>query len=263
VPDRGVNPLLRNLLGCPPVDPNKFGLPVRPPRQFPESQMRAVSTINQTEAKNGNGHRQLVEALVGWVSFCSLSLLSRFVPLAVHLMAISGILFPLAWGKFTGNWTAMGFTRRNTGRAVRWGIGAGVATALIGFVTVKERSLAPDWGLQLAVGIPIWLLLASPFQEFFFRGWLQPRFENALGQRAGLLVATVGFTAWHYCFPLTARSSFPLYTLRGLVATFGAGLIYAYSFQRTRHILAPWLAHAVAGIMFVAIGAGGFIESAP
>jgi membrane protease YdiL (CAAX protease family) len=206
--------------------------------------------------------RALTEAIVGYAAFCAISLLSQVVPLALPLMVISGLTLPLAWGKRTGDWERMGFTRRNPGAAILWGSGAGVATSLIGFVTVPERSLPADLGLELAVGVPLWLLVASPFQEFFFRGWLQPRFENKIGKGLGLLVTTAGFTAWHYAWPLAAQSSVPLYTLRGLVATFGAGLIYGYSFQRTGSVVAPWLAHGCAGITFVIIGAGSFVGAA-
>jgi membrane protease YdiL (CAAX protease family) len=178
-------------------------------------------------------------------------------------MVLSGIALPLAWGRMTGNWEFMGFTRRNMGSAIGWGLAAGIATSLIGFVTLQERSLPPDLGLELAVGIPLWLLLASPFQEFFFRGWLQPCCEDRLGKGIGLLAATAALAVWHYCWPLAGQSSFPLYTLYGFVATFAAGLIYGYSFQRTGSIVAPWLAHAFAGIMFVFIGAGSFIGKSP
>jgi membrane protease YdiL (CAAX protease family) len=112
----------------------------------------------------------------------------------------------------------------------------------------------------------MWLLLASPFQEFFFRGWLQPRWVCALGRVPGLLLATVGFTGWHYLLPIfgeSARSSFPLHTARGLAATFAAGLVYGVGFQRTGSIVTPWLAHALAGIMFVALGAGRFLPAGP
>jgi membrane protease YdiL (CAAX protease family) len=207
--------------------------------------------------------RHLVEALLGYAVFCAISFLSLSLPLALPLMVLSGIALPLAWGKMTGNWAFMGFTGRNVGSAIRWGLAAGVATSLIGFVALQEHSLPPDLGLELAVGIPLWLLLASPFQEFFFRGWLQSRCEAGLGKGIGLLVATVAFTAWHYCWPLAAQSSFPLYTLLGFVATLAAGLIYGYSFQRTGSIVAPWLAHAFAGIMFAFMGAGSFVGQMP
>ena len=220
-------------------------------------------TVADRRTADGKASAHLLQALVGTAAFCALSLLSFAVPLAVSLMVLTGIALPLAWGRMTGTWDFMGFTRRNTGRALRWGLAAGLATSLIGLIVVPERSVPPDLGLELAVAVPIWLLLASPFQEFFFRGWLQPRFEDRFGRWPGLFLATAAFTAWHYCWPLASQSSFPLYTLHGLVATFAAGLIYGYSFQRTGSIVAPWLAHALSGIMFVVMGAGSFVGQVP
>lgn len=181
-------------------------------------------------------------------------------------MALVGLLAPLAWGMATGRWSEMGFTGHRLPGAVVWGLGTGLVSCLIGYLTVSERSLTSDAGRQLAVGIPMWLLLASPFQEFLFRGWLQPRWERALGRRWGLLVATTGFTAWHVLLPIfgaSAQSSFPLYSLKGLATTFAAGVAYGYGFQRTGNIVAPWLAHALSGIMFVAIGSGSFLPPGP
>jgi membrane protease YdiL (CAAX protease family) len=186
------------------------------------------------------------------------------MPAALHVMALTGLLVPLAWGIATRRWADMGFRGQNLTVAVEWGLGTGLVSCLIGFLSVPERTLAPDAARQLAVGIPLWLLLASPFQEFFFRGWLQPRWERTLGASWGLLVATLGFTGWHYLLPIfgaSAMSSFPLYSARGFAATFAVGLLYGYGFQRTRSIVTPWLAHALAGIMFVALGSGSFIPS--
>jgi membrane protease YdiL (CAAX protease family) len=220
-------------------------------------------TVADRRAADGKASAHLLQAVVGTATFCALSLLSFALPLALSLMVLAGIALPLIWGWMTGTWKFMGFTRRNLGAAVRWALAAGAATGLIGLVVVPERSVPPDLGLELAVAVPIWLLLASPFQEFFFRGWLQPRFEDRLGRWPGLFLATAAFTAWHYCWPLASQSSFPLYTLHGLVATFAAGLIYGYSFQRTGSIVAPWLAHALSGIMFVFMGAGSFVGQVP
>jgi len=186
--------------------------------------------------------------------------------MALHAMALAGLLLPLFWGKVTGRWAEMGFRGDGFLGAAAWGVGAGVIASAIGYLTVPERSLVIDVGRQLALGVPVWLLLVSPFQEFFFRGWLQPRWERGLGQGWGLLVATIGFTAWHYLLPIfggSARSSFPLYSPKGLAATFAAGLVYGYAFQRTGNIVTPWLAHALSGIMFVAIGAGSFLPPEP
>jgi len=205
--------------------------------------------------------RHLIEALIGFVAFCAISFMSLSVPLAIPFMVLCGVALPLAWGWMPGGWEFMGFTRKNMASAVYWGLAAGLSTSLLGFVSLPVRSLPSNLGLELAAGIPLWLLLASPFQEFFFRGWLQPRCESRLGKSLGLLAATAGFTAWHYCWPLASQSPFPLYALHGLAATFAAGLIYGYSFQRTGSIMTPWLAHAFSGITFLFAGAGSFLDA--
>jgi len=207
--------------------------------------------------------KHILGALAIYTAFCLISALSRFSEAGFSLMVFAGILFPLAWAKRTGTWAEMGFTRQNLSRAVLWGVAAGAAMALIGSAVVKARWFPPDMGLQLAVGVPLWLLLASPFQEFFFRGWLQTRLENALGRAWGLLTASALFVLWHYApdFVGNPRMPFPLDTLPGLAATGIAALILGYVFQRTRNIVAPWLAHAIFGIAFILMGIGGFADS--
>jgi membrane protease YdiL (CAAX protease family) len=125
---------------------------------------------------------------------------------------------------------------------------------------LPELSIPTNLGLQLAIGIPIWAFLASPFQEFFFRGWLQTRFENSLGNWWGLLLANLCFTLWHYTAPFVSATPVPLKTPVGALATFGAGLIYACVFQRARNIIAPWFAHLLSGVTFIIVGAMDFTQ---
>ncbi len=221
---------------------------------------------SDTGKTTGRSRKCLLEALLASALFYLLTVLSRIVPEALHAVALVGLLSPLIWGILTEDWVEMGFRADDLIRAVAWGVGTGLIACLIGYMTVAERALAADVGVQLAVGVPVWLLLASPFQEFFFRGWLQPRWERGLGSRWGLVVATIGFTGWHYLLPIfgqSARSSFPLYSVQGLAATLGAGLAYGYGFQRTGNIVTPWLAHALSGILFVALGSSSFLLPGP
>jgi membrane protease YdiL (CAAX protease family) len=113
--------------------------------------------------------------------FCGFSLLSQVAQPLFGLVTLMGIAFPLIWGKKTGNWEEMGFTKQNMRTALLWGVFTGILTSIIGLVILPEISSPNKLGLQLAIGIPVWALVASPFQEFFFRGWLQPRFENSFG----------------------------------------------------------------------------------
>lgn len=207
-----------------------------------------------------------VEALIGYSVFCALGLLSRYVPAIFFLFVAYGIVFPLVWARLTHSWEAMGFSRRNLGSALVWGVVAGVAWAVYTFIFFRQdRPLPPLWGLQVAIAFPVWLFVMSPFQEFFFRGWLQPRLQNATGKWLGLGITALAFTLWHF-FPQlegTATATLPLSSALGLVSIVLAGLLFGYIFQRTENILAPWLAHAIGGIALVLIGEMSFLQYTP
>jgi membrane protease YdiL (CAAX protease family) len=148
----------------------------------------------------GAKRKSLTEALIALAVFCGLSGLSRLFPPVWSLVPISGIAFPLLWGWRRREWARMGFTRRNLGRASLWGLGAGLLLLAIEWFTTEHKTV-PLFRVQLAVATPIWLLIMSPFQEFFFRGWLQPRFQDALGLWPGLIVTSISFALWHLCPP--------------------------------------------------------------
>jgi len=222
-----------------------------------------MKTGDQTNPKKET-HRHLIEAVIAYAVFCGLSFLSRFVLPVFLLVVISGLAFPLVWAKITRSWASIGFTRRNLGQALLWGLGTGIAIMLYIFVASgEERTLPSILELQLVVGIPMWFLVVSPFQEFFFRGWLQPRFQEATGKWAGLVVTSICFTLWHFFPPfdlLNPTSTLPMTSLDGVLSTFGLGIIWGYILQRTDNIAAPWLSHALAGIALVLIGIMSFIQ---
>ncbi len=204
-----------------------------------------------------------VEAVIGYGMFCALGLVSRFIPLVFVLFIAYGIVFPLVWARLTNNWNALGFSKRNLSSALMWGFVAGVIWAIYTYLFFRQDDpLPPLWGLQTAIAIPIWLLVMSPFQEFFFRGWLQPRVGIVFGKWPGLVITSLAFTLWHF-FPQlegTATATLPLSSPLGVVSTFGAGMLFGYLFQKTENILAPWLAHAIGGIALVLIGGMSFIH---
>lgn len=210
--------------------------------------------------------RPLIEALIGYGIFCGLGLLSRFLPVVFILFVAYGILFPLIWVWGTRSWRSQGFSRHNPLSALLIGAIAGVIWAAYTILFFRQdNSLPPFWGLQVVIAFPIWLLVMSPFQEFFFRGWLQPRLQLVLGKWGGLGLTTFAFTLWHF-FPQlegTSTSTVPLGSMLGIVSIFLAGLLFGYIFLRTQNILAPWLAHAIGGIALVLIGEMSFIQFIP
>ena len=153
----------------------------------------------------------------------------------------------------------MGFTRRNVGQALIWGAGSGILLMVVIWFTT-EHKLAPFFALQLIVGIPIWLLIMSPFQEFFFRGWLQPRFVKSLGFWPGLVLTSVSFAVWHLCPAFEQAQIVPIMSVFGMTLTTVMGLVFGYVFRRTGNMVAPWLAHVLAGLTLVLSGAMTFVR---
>ena len=198
--------------------------------------------------------------ILGFSIFCGISQLSRlFYPL-FGLVVVAGIAIPLAWGGITKDWEAMGFSQHNLGKALFWGVCAGIVSSTAGLVILQERSFVSNLGQQLLIGIPFWLLIITPFQEFFFRGWMQSGLTEILGKWWGLVISTICFTAWHYLSPIIDLTTFPLASTGGIITTFAAGLAYGYAFQMSKNILAPWLGHLISGIVFIIVGAMDFVQ---
>jgi len=222
-------------------------------------------TTLQTDS--GRTSRPFIEAAIVYVAFCGLSILSRLVPPLFFLVVVGGIVFPLFWGKRTRDWASLGFTRRKLGRALLWGVCAGLVAMLYVAWGAKRNPLPepPLRGLQIAIGIPLAILILGPFQEFFFRGWLQPRLERALGVWPALLATSLSFAVWHLLPPFEGSPTSAVRTssLEGILTTLGMGLVFGYIRQRTDSIVAPWLAHAMMIVALVAVGGMTFVQYTP
>jgi len=216
---------------------------------------------NKGMSGKDNSRFRFLVIFIGYVIFCGLSQLSRVVYPFFGLVVLMGIALPLVWGRLTGEWSLMGFSRRNLGESLLWGIGAGVVSGIIGLLILEERSVADNLLQQLLIGVPFWLLVISPFQEFFFRGWMQSGLGKVLGEWWGLIIANACFTLWHYVSPIADEAPMPLGTVIGGASTFVAGLAYGYAFMRSKSVVAPWLGHAISGVVFVMVGAMNFIQA--
>ena len=196
------------------------------------------------------------------ISYCvvyAVTVVSRYVQLASYAMYFIGIAFPLIWASLDKDWAATGFTRHNWRWALVLGSLAGVLLFTLiysGLWLAGSRLLPALLPRQLLIGIPLSFLVISPFQEFLFRGWLQPRFQRALGNVFGLLVCAFLFGLWDALPPLQAapigRIGTTMATL--ILPSFGVGLVFGYLFHRTGNMLAPWLAHSLAALAVIAAG---------
>jgi len=49
-------------------------------------------------------------------------------------------------------------------------------------------------------------------------------------------------------------------SISGMLFATGMGILFGYIFQRTGNIVAPWLAHVLAGLALVLTGAMTFVQ---
>jgi len=145
--------------------------------------------------------------------------------------------------------------------ALLWALIGGAVGGVVGIVLLDELFVPDNLMQQLMIGVPVWIFIASPFQEFFFRSWMQPVLEEVAGVWGGLVLSNILFTLWHYVSPIADMAPFPLNTFVGISSVFIAGLAYGYTFTRTRNVLAPWFAHVIQGIILIVGGAADFVTA--
>ena len=200
--------------------------------------------------------RTLIQVGIVYAVFCGLSLLSRIVDPAIFAVIAGGIAWPLYWASSGGDWSVLGLTTRNLLPAIAWGFVGGVVVALVSVAIAESRDIQTAVLADFVWGIPAWFLLMSAFQELFFRGYMQSQLVETLGAWQGLVLTSLAFTVWHAIpvFGDRATTSLPVTTWLGAAATLFAGLVFGFVFLRTKNIVAPWLAHGIAGVTLVAIG---------
>jgi len=209
--------------------------------------------------------RDLIEAAVAVAIFFIISYLSRFVTPLFGLVVLSGIIFPLIWAKVKKDWNLIGFTKKSTGKAFLWGLGSGVVIFIyLLFDGFKSMPVFTDMlGLKLAVNIPAWIIIVSPFQEFFFRGWLQTKLQKSIGKWSGFVVASFVFTLWHYLPPFegTSTSNISIYSISGFFTVLVFGFIWGFVYLiSNNNIIAPWVSHTLAGIVVVLTGKWSILQ---
>lgn len=112
----------------------------------------------------------------------------------------------------------------------------------------EQTVIPPFFWIQIAIGLFLWVLILSPFQEFFFRGWLQPRLQAAIGKWAGLTATSMIFALWHLLPPFEEAKIVPIMSISSILYMTLMGFTFGYIRQRTNSIIAPWLAHVIAGL---------------
>ena len=212
--------------------------------------------------------KELFEAIIATAIFFAISYISRFIVPVFGLVVISGIVFPLIWAKVKKDWASIGFTKRSTGKAILWGTGSGILIFLyLLFDGFKNLPVLTDMlPIKLAVNIPAWIIIVAPFQEFFFRGWLQTKLQRSTGKWSGFIIASIVFTLWHYLPPFegSSTSNISIYSPGGFFTILAFGFIWGFVYLiSNNNIIAPWISHTFAGIAAVVIGRWSILQINP
>jgi len=84
------------------------------------------------------------------------------------------------------------------------------------------EQLLPLIALALTIGF---------FEAFFWRGWVQLRFEEAFGIIPGILLGSLLYAAYHVGYAMSANE---------MVFLFFIGIMYSIAFRLTKNILILW-----------------------
>lgn len=190
-----------------------------------------------------------------YAGYYLLSLASRKLPVLLVSVVLVGLVLPPVWNRLAAAPTLP--THRHRLAAFGWGLASGGAFAAYTVLALGSPSGPPDPILaQLIAGLIVWLLVWSPFQELFFRGWIQPRLQAVWGRGPGIIATAVAFALWHFFPPLegTNTATLPVTSPVGVATALGLGLVMGYVYDRTGSLLAPWLGHAVAGLGLILAG---------
>jgi membrane protease YdiL (CAAX protease family) len=222
------------------------------------------STADKINTKVESSRRSIIEALLGYCLLCLLSVGSRvYAPLWL-IVIVFGFVFPTVCHRLTRIKPPEETPQKSKTVSVGWGTltGAAFSTYCILSPGAWDQFPPPFLNLQLIVGTFLFAAVLSPFQELFFRTWLQPRLEGLGGAFGATILTSLFFMIWHWLPPFlgSGDTSLNLVSIMGSISTFLLGLACGVAYWKTRRLLAPWLAHTIAGVTIIALGRVSFVQ---
>jgi len=129
--------------------------------------------------------------------------------------------------------SAVGITTNNWVKSVL--IGFLIATTSIAGRIMVERMHIILPNFNKLVYLTVCLTMSSFFEEIFFRGFLQTRFEKLLGMVPAILISALCFSIYHIGY-ITIRENFS-----ELIPLFIAGILFSISFRITNNIITSFI----------------------
>lgn len=162
--------------------------------------------------------------------FTTARVAANFITFGFGTILICGIGLPLVYMTIIKDkkLDSLGISKRNIIPSIVLGIvlaSIQYSQTLANVTFPDIRNLVPLITMGLAVGL---------FENIFFRGWMQQRFENAFGLVPGILLASLFYSLYHIGYGMTWSEMYVL---------FYVGLFYAVVFRFTQNIfiLYPFL----------------------
>jgi len=200
------------------------------------------------------------EIIISYVLLSVLSLASRLIVVIWIGVVIFLLTFPSIWSRFSRLKTPA--QPEKSSRVKALGIGGLLGAMFFIYCIIQpdawDQFPPPFYEIQLLLGFVINALVLAPMQEIYFRNWLQPRLEELLGSVKALVLTSFLFMLWHLMPPFQSgpmtQISIDVQSLLGMLATFILGLMCGIAYIKSRRLLAPWLAHTIAGTTLVILG---------
>ncbi|HEY2148645.1 MAG TPA: CPBP family glutamic-type intramembrane protease, partial [Pirellulales bacterium] len=161
---------------------------------------------------------------------------------------------------------------RLTGRGIGLGVAIGVviSAAMLGLYfgglaksSVLESAAAivrhrlADFGVRnpaimIAAGV-FYALVHSLLEEYYWRWFAFGQLRRVVSLRAAIIVSSLAFTGHHVIVLAKYLPDLPWWPLASLAVAIG-GAIWAWLYDRSGSILAPWVSHALVDAALFAIG---------
>lgn len=106
--------------------------------------------------------------------------------------------------------------------------------------------------IMIAAGV-FYALVHSLLEEYYWRWFAFGQLRRMVSLRAAIIVSSVAFTGHHVIVLAKYLPDLPWWPLASLSVAVG-GAIWAWLYDRSRSILAPWISHALVDAALFAIG---------
>ena len=154
----------------------------------------------------------------------------NFITFGFGTIFLCGISFPLIYMKVIKRKgiDSLGISKHR----ILTSIGLGILLSVIQYSQTIVKITLPE--IQHLVPLITMVLAVGLFENIFFRGWMQQRFEDAFGVIPSVLLASIFYSLYHIGYGMTWSEIYVLFYI---------GLFFAIVFRLTQNIfiLFPFL----------------------